>query len=242
MGKLSKFKTMWDEYPLGTSEEVKERIGGGVNVEWITNTCVIRVSRSLNYAGFKIPGSREGFYTLKGGDGYRYAIRVREFKPYLRAMYGAPAVSHSYEDEGGPVPASLLGRQGIICFDVKGWADATGHFDLWDGERCINHDYFERASKVHLWEVTGGAGRVQQATPRSRALSASVGKGGVNRPDDVRLVQTLLIQNGLDPGPADGALGPRTIAAIKEFQKRFARSPDGRVDPGGRTFQELNGL
>jgi hypothetical protein len=242
MAKLGNFRTLWDEYPLGTSDEVKKRIGGGVDVEWITNTCVIRVCRSLNYAGFKIPSGREGLMTVKGGDGLRYAIRVKEFKTYLRQDYGAPQVTHAYADAGGPVPPTFLGKQGIICFDVSGWADATGHFDLWDGERCINHDYFERASKVHLWVAPDGGGRTQQAMPRPRELSASVGVGGINRPDDVRLVQKLLRDRGIDPGPVDGVMGEKTVAAIKEFQKRFVRRPDGRVDPGGRTWQELNGL
>lgn len=242
MANLTNFKTMWDEYPLGTSDEVKARVGGTVNADWITNTCVIRVCRSMNYAGCKIPGGQEGLYTQKGSDGYRYAIRVKEFKAYLRKMYGPPQETFSYEGEGGPVPPSFLGKQGIICFDVNGWSDATGHFDLWDGERCINHDYFERAAKVHLWVVPDGQGRSQQPAPRSRALTASVGAGGINRPDDVRLVQTLLLSHGLGPGAADGIAGPATIKAIREFQKRFARKPDGRVDPGGRTFQELNRL
>jgi hypothetical protein len=234
---------MWDEYPLGTSDEVKERIGGSVNVDWITNTCVIRVSRSFNYAGYKIPSGRQGLSTQKGADGKRYAIRVKEFKAYLRQVYGAPQVTHAYDGEGGPVPESLLGRQGVIAFDVKGWDDATGHFDLWDGDRCINHDYFERASKVSLWEVSDGEGRTQQASPPlGRVLSASVGAGGVNRPDDVRLVQNLLVARGFDPGPADGLMGKKTIAAIKEFQRRFTSKPDGRVDPGGRTLQELYGM
>src|SRR5262245_60655579 len=110
MTKLGNFRVMWDEYPLGTSEEVKKRIGGGADVDWITNTCVIRVSRSLDYAGSPIPSGREGLMTVKGSDGRRYAIRVKEFKQYLVKEYGAPQVSHAYADAGGPVPPSFLGK------------------------------------------------------------------------------------------------------------------------------------
>jgi hypothetical protein len=35
---------------------------------------------------------------------------------------------------------------------------------------------------------------------------------------------------------------PQVVEAIKAFQRGFATSPDGRVDVGGRTFRELNGL
>src|SRR5207249_3145567 len=36
--------------------------------------------------------------------------------------------------------------------------------------------------------------------------------------------------------------GPRTVAAIEAFQRRVVHlaQPDGRVDPGGRTFAVLN--
>jgi len=36
--------------------------------------------------------------------------------------------------------------------------------------------------------------------------------------------------------------GPRTIQAIADLQRRFLSTVDGRVDPNGRTWRELNGL
>jgi len=72
-------------------------------------------------------------------------------------------------------------------------------------------------------------------------ISGSVGKGGANRPDDVRLVQELLNQSGRSVG-TDGLIGPKTIAAIEAFQRSVVgmSNPDGRIDPGGKTFQALN--
>ena len=77
-------------------------------------------------------------------------------------------------------------------------------------------------------------------------LSASVGRGGVNRPEDVKLVQRLI--NAHLPIPLalleeDGAVGPRTIFAIETYQSRTLgmNPPDGRVDPGGATFRSLTG-
>ncbi|APR78274.1 Hypothetical protein A7982_03621 [Minicystis rosea] len=247
---LTDFRRMWDEYPQGTAEEVKARIGGSVDAEWVTNTCVVRISRSLNYAGFPLPVKYPGFTTLKGGDGRRYGIRVRELKVYLRKEHGAPQLSHTYAGQGGDVPEALRGRRGLICFDVQGWSDASGHFDLWNGERCIYHGYFDRASAVHLWEIAEGAtpavtpsnGPASVPATPSRTLSASVGAGGENRPDDVRLVQELLTARGLSPGAIDGKVGPATIEAIKTFQRRFATWPDGRIDVRGRTLRELQGL
>src|SRR5687767_14435019 len=79
------------------------------------------------------------------------------------------------------------------------------------------------------------------------SLTGSVGRGGVNRPDDVRAVQTLLNRYagmlGLRPLPVDGAVGWRTIAAIRAFQSRIGfNQPDGRINPGGRTHCALVGI
>lgn len=81
----------------------------------------------------------------------------------------------------------------------------------------------------------------------ARTITASVGKGGVNRPDDVRTVQQLINDNlgkltPLRPLDVDGRIGPQTIGAIEEFQRRVVRliPPDGRVDPNGKTLSALN--
>jgi len=78
-------------------------------------------------------------------------------------------------------------------------------------------------------------------------IGASVGRGGVNRPQDVMAVQTLLNQNiGLitpfRPLRVDGVAGSATISAIEEFQRRVLYMPrsDGRVDPHGQTLAKLN--
>jgi hypothetical protein len=77
-------------------------------------------------------------------------------------------------------------------------------------------------------------------------LNSSVGRGGVNRPDDIRLVQRLINSHlpvRLVPLSEDGICGPRTIFAIETYQKSILRMnpPDGRVDPGGPTFRSLTG-
>ncbi len=69
----------------------------------------------------------------------------------------------------------------------------------------------------------------------------------MNHPGDVAVVQDLL-----DTVPArlggpskllkvDGVSGPKTLHAIREFQRRGLgfHWPDGRVDPGGKTIRHL---
>lgn len=76
-------------------------------------------------------------------------------------------------------------------------------------------------------------------------ITASVGRNGVNRADDVRTIQTLLNKHrrpGDGPVAITGIANQDTIAAIEEFQKRVVKlvNPDGRVDPGGRTLRALD--
>jgi|GEM_PF-5167271 len=76
-------------------------------------------------------------------------------------------------------------------------------------------------------------------------LHNSVGFGGMNRPEDVRMVQCLLnavpAQRG-GPLPlldVDGMCGPLTTGAVRKFQLQNAPVADGRIDPGQATETAL---
>lgn len=76
-------------------------------------------------------------------------------------------------------------------------------------------------------------------------ISASVGREGVNLAEDVKLIQHLLNQN-FKPTPAlveDGKIGRNTLRAIEAFQANVVHMvrPDGRIDPGGKSFRLLVG-
>ena len=76
-------------------------------------------------------------------------------------------------------------------------------------------------------------------------IEASVGLNGDNRPDDVLTVQRLLGRHNLaplQPVPENGKADRPTIDAIRHFQIKYVgmQSPDGRVDPDGRTLRKLN--
>jgi hypothetical protein len=77
-------------------------------------------------------------------------------------------------------------------------------------------------------------------------ITASVGVGGVNREPDVKNVQERLnrfVQRlQLDALDMDGDCGPKTRTAIAAFQGDVVGMdvPDGRVDPGGRTWERLD--
>lgn len=79
----------------------------------------------------------------------------------------------------------------------------------------------------------------------AKKISASVGKGGKNKPEDTKVVQELLNaftkKGGFKRLDVDGLIGPKTIAAIKSMQESVVgmKRGDGRVDPGGETMAAL---
>ena len=78
-----------------------------------------------------------------------------------------------------------------------------------------------------------------------QTILASVGRGGLNRSEDVRLVQELLNQHLPPPQPplvVNGVVDSRMLAVLEAFQRRVVQMsrPDGRVDPGSETFAALS--
>lgn len=74
------------------------------------------------------------------------------------------------------------------------------------------------------------------------SLTGSVGKLGANKPNDTRIIQTLLTQHKTNPGVIDGLCGKKTITAITLFQKGFLSWPDGRIDVGGMSWRKLSSI
>ncbi len=54
--------------------------------------------------------------------------------------------------------------------------------------------------------------------------------GGREESDALRVrgIQQALVENGYDPGPADGVMGPKTAAAIRRYQEDHDLLVDGR--------------
>lgn len=69
-------------------------------------------------------------------------------------------------------------------------------------------------------------------------ISGSVGEGGENQYDDIKIVQSMLNRSGASL-VTDGDVGPLTIAAINAFQMSQFGWKDGRVDVDGKTWEAL---
>ena len=145
MRSLPPFNNLWSNFPHGDSETAKDIVGGNLDMAWVTNTCVIRVCHALILAGFEI-SSAHGLTTARGGNGKRYGFRVTEFERYLRGEVGPPTLTMA-----SPKSTNIGGMQGIICFEVSGWSDESGHFDLWNGNTADHKEYFKLSHEAHIW-------------------------------------------------------------------------------------------
>jgi hypothetical protein len=140
--RLPPFYSLQENYDIDPDyRAVKARIGGEVTESWLgNNTCAMRLSKSLNYAGkaYRIKKGY-GMETVPGADGLNYGFKVAQLKNYLNRLYGHPKVI----EKGTKINQNdFLYKQGIIALDVSGWDNATGHFSLWDGTKLLYGDEF----------------------------------------------------------------------------------------------------
>jgi peptidoglycan hydrolase-like protein with peptidoglycan-binding domain len=75
-------------------------------------------------------------------------------------------------------------------------------------------------------------------------LSTSAFAGAARKPgmvkggdEEVKAAQQALKDKGLDPGTVDGRMGPKTQAALREFQKAQGMEATGQLDT--KTIQTL---
>ena len=66
--------------------------------------------------------------------------------------------------------------------------------------------------------------------PRDQQAQASQGQGAQQDQETIKQVQEQLRSMGHDAGPADGIMGPKTQAAVKEFQESKGLQASGRLD------------
>jgi peptidoglycan-N-acetylglucosamine deacetylase len=83
-------------------------------------------------------------------------------------------------------------------------------------------------------ELTAAAAR-----PEAEEISGSVGQGGQNRPQDVRLIYALFNKILSRPLAVSDQVSDALLQAIRDLQKTFMSHPDGRIDVGGRTWRRL---
>jgi peptidoglycan hydrolase-like protein with peptidoglycan-binding domain len=74
-----------------------------------------------------------------------------------------------------------------------------------------------------------GSSSSEMQSQREQGSSARTGGARMSK-EDVKQVQAALKNKGMDPGPEDGVLGPKTQQALREFQKSNNLQATGRID------------
>ena len=161
MKKLPKWDELLKNYPNKDAKTVFTDIGGKVKLNYdigvFKNACATRVSKALNFSPglhdipyFKTKNSdgNDIVQVSSGGKKYWYIYRVKALIAYLSKFYGSPKIVSP-----GKYKQTLKGKKGIIIFEIKGWSDATGHADLWDGSKVVRDDYGSKAHNILFWEA-----------------------------------------------------------------------------------------
>ena len=91
-------------------------------------------------------------------------------------------------------------------------------------------DLYIKRSLLHalLWGTGSGDVKIDDQG-RTITETESAAPESETHKADVTLAQTLLTEIGYAPGPVDGQMGRRTVAAIKAFQQREGLTVDGRL-------------
>lgn len=81
-------------------------------------------------------------------------------------------------------------------------------------------------------------GSSQGETPQRPAESSADGSESAQQGEEnIKEVQQALKEQGYDPGPVDGVLGPKTEEALKSFQQANELEATGKLD--AQTAQKL---
>jgi hypothetical protein len=86
------------------------------------------------------------------------------------------------------------------------------------------------APEPPLDEVRQVEAVIQPTTPSAQLMKTAWSTEIAPRNNLVVEAQRLLSSLGYKPGPADGVIGPRTLAAIREFEKRIGLRPTGQLN------------
>ena len=83
-------------------------------------------------------------------------------------------------------------------------------------------------------KAKSGTNMGQAGTPAPGASGMSskptTGMNGGAGSEQVKAIRKALQDKGMDPGPIDGIMGPKTSAALKAFQKDQKLTESGRLD------------
>lgn len=137
------------------------------------NTCAVRLSYTLNKCNIKIPNisgkTKRGRLNSDGTDDYYFTFAedlikwmIITFDSYNNSSYKYLNFDdYSEGNFGEGFKNDLEGKRGIYALipidprsQAEGGFGATGHCDMFNGERCVGSDcYFQDAAEIFFWEL-----------------------------------------------------------------------------------------
>ncbi|AYG65155.1 MULTISPECIES: peptidoglycan-binding protein [unclassified Rhizobium] len=85
-------------------------------------------------------------------------------------------------------------------------------------------------AKVDLWKAQPADAKANGTDiPDEWTTGKGVNTASIDMKKAIRNIQAILNKNGFDAGAPDGAMGDKTVTALKNFQKSVGLPPDGRV-------------
>ena len=173
-------------------------------------------------------------------------IIVDAYPSLKTAETGAPACSAFGPSNATElINGSRLLKMGVRGTDVQqlqqalkaGGYDPGGADGVFGAKTAAAVRAFQQARGLTVDGIVGAQSRqtiaaMLEVSQYAGALSPT---GPILRPDDrgeaVREIQAVLKSAGYDPGPVDGVYGPKTVAAVEEFQRKVGIGVDGKVGP-----------
>jgi len=86
------------------------------------------------------------------------------------------------------------------------------------------------AAAPPLARAQTSSGTMKSSDMKSSKGGARGGAGMAENTGQVKAAQQALKDQGLDPGPIDGKMGPKTKAALRDYQQKQGLKATGRLD------------
>jgi localization factor PodJL len=138
----------------------------------------------------------------------------------------------------GVIYARGLGPTQDLVQSYKWFAIAAGQGDTDASARrdevakAMNPEELARArGDVAAWRVKPTIAEANGVTPPPGGWDGNgVTIADADRQALVRKIQILLAEQGYDPGPADGVAGPKTVEAVRAYQRQTGQPETGEID------------
>lgn len=136
---------------------------------------------------------------------------------------GDPAETQIPADQSGSSDAQLPADQSGQAGDMMETEDQGGI----PSETQLPAD--QRGQSMEQQDPASGE-QAQPSDTLEAVVPAQTGEAGALNEAEIMQVQDALNQQGFDPGPTDGLMGPQTSSALREFQQAQGLEASGKAD------------